>query len=174
MAYWAIDLPANTMELVNRGGLYSMKEAIFIAFLVFVFIGSIGTINAMPTVVNRVFAFAKTRPATILSALGASAVTNAMTSNQYATSFIVGDAFKTRFDALKIPRKVLSRSLEDYGTMIESIVPWHPTAIFMIATLGVPWVDYWSWQFLTLTNLIIAPSIALIGIGCFYHEVDEE
>ena len=174
MAHWAMDLPANTMELVNRGGLYSMKEAIFIAFLVFVFIGSIGTINAMPTVVNRVFAFAKTRPATILSALGASAVTNAMTSNQYATSFIVGDAFKTSFDALKIPRKVLSRSLEDYGTMIESIVPWHPTAIFMIATLGVPWVDYWSWQFLTLTNLIIAPSIALIGIGCFYHEVDEE
>ena len=128
----------------------------------------------MPTVVNRVFRFAKNRPTTILSALGATAVTNAMTSNQYATSFIIGDAFKSRFDTMRIPRKVLSRSLEDTGTMLESIVPWTSTAIFMVATLGVPWAEYWHWQFMTLANLIIAPAIAILGIGCFYHEVDVE
>ena len=174
MAPWATDLPDQTIELVNRGGLYSMSQAIFVAFLVFFFIGSIDTINAMPTVVSRVFAFAKTRSATIVASLGASALTNSMTSNQYATSFIVGDAFKSRYDDLKIPRKVLSRSLEDYGTMIESMVPWTSTAVFMVATLGVPWADYWHWQFLTLINLVIAPSIALLGIGCFYDEVDKK
>jgi NhaC family Na+:H+ antiporter len=174
MAPWAADLPRQTAELVNRGGLYSMSQAIFVAFLVFFFIGSIDRIDAMPTVVNRVFRFAKNRPTTILSALGATAVTNAMTSNQYATSFIIGDAFKSRFDAMRIPRKVLSRSLEDTGTMLESIIPWTSTAIFMVATLGVPWTDYWHWQFMTLANLIIAPAVAILGIGCFYHEVDVE
>jgi NhaC family Na+:H+ antiporter len=174
MAPWVTDLPRQTAELVNRGGLYSMSQAIFVAFLVFFFIGSIDRIDAMPTVVNRVFRFAKNRPTTILSALGATAVTNAMTSNQYATSFIIGDAFKSRFDTMRIPRKVLSRSLEDTGTMLESIVPWTSTAIFMVATLGVPWADYWHWQFMTLANLIIAPAIAILGIGCFYHEVDVE
>ena len=174
MATWATTLPDQTVELVNRGGLYSMSQAIFVAFLVFFFIGSIDTINAMPTVVDRVFRFAKTRSSTILSALGATAVTNAMTSNQYATSFIIGDAFKSRFDSLRIPRKVLSRSLEDTGTMIESIIPWTSTAIFMVATLGVPWADYWHWQLMTLANLIIAPTVAILGIGCFYHEVDVE
>jgi len=174
MAIWASELPAQTIELVNRGGLYSMSEAIFVAFLVFFFIGSIDTINAMPTVVDRVFRFAKTRSLTILSALGATAVTNAMTSNQYATSFIIGDAFKSRFDALRIPRKVLSRSLEDTGTMIESIIPWTSTAIFMVATLGVPWADYWHWQLMTLANLVIAPLVAILGIGCFYDEVDDD
>jgi len=172
MAPWANDLPSQTIELVNRGGLYSMSQAIFVAFLVFFFIGSIDTINAMPTVVSRVFAFAKTRSSTIVAALGASAFTNAMTSNQYATSFIIGDAFKSRFDDQNIPRKVLSRSLEDYGTMIESVIPWTSTAIFMVATLGVPWSDYWYWQFLTLINLVIAPTIAMLGIGCFYDEMD--
>jgi NhaC family Na+:H+ antiporter len=95
-------------------------------------------------------------------------MTNALTSNQYATSFIVGDAFKSRFDALGIPRKVLSRSLEDTGTMLESLVPWTPTAVFMVATLGVPYGDYWHWQLLSLANLVIAPALALLGIGCFY------
>jgi NhaC family Na+:H+ antiporter len=147
-----------------------MREAIFVAFLVFFFIGTIDRISAIPTVVDRVFRFARTRSAVILSALGATAVTNAMTSNQYATSFIVGDAFRRRFDDLAIPRRVLSRSLEDTGTMLESIVPWHSTALFMVATLGVPVADYWHWQFLSLTNFVVAAILAITGIGCFYNE----
>jgi len=170
MATWAGDIPAGVRTLVDRGGLYSMREAIFVAFLVFFFIGTIDRINAIPTVVDRVFRFARTRSAVILSALGATAVTNAMTSNQYATSFIVGDAFRRRFDDLAIPRRVLSRSLEDTGTMLESIVPWHSTALFMVATLGVPVADYWHWQFLSLTNFVVAAILAITGIGCFYNE----
>ncbi|NNE69598.1 MAG: Na+/H+ antiporter NhaC [Rhodothermales bacterium] len=169
MATWMPTVPEAVQTLVNRGGLYSMREAIFTAFLVFFFIGAIDRIDAMPIVVNRVFRFAKSRAATILSALGATAVTNAMTSNQYATSFIVGDAFRRRFDDLGISRRVLSRSLEDTGTMLESLVPWHATALFMVATLGVPVADYWHWQFLSLANFIVAPTLAITGIGCFYN-----
>ena len=172
MASWASDLPLQTVELVNRGGLYSMSQAIFASFLIFFFIGAIDTINAMPQVASRVFGFATGRRATILATLASAGITNAMTSNQYATSLIVGDAFKSRFDKARIPRKVLSRSLEDYGTMIESIVPWTTTAIFIVATLNVPWSDYWHWQLLSLFNLILAPIIAVSGLGCFYHELE--
>lgn len=168
MATWMPVVPEPVRALVERGGLYSMAEAIFTAFLVFFFIGAIDLIDAMPIVVNRIFRFARTQSATVLSALGATAVTNAMTSNQYATSFIVGDAFRKRFDALAIPRKVLSRSLEDTGTMLESLVPWHATALFMVATLGVPVADYWHWQVLSLVNFVVAPLLAITGIGCYY------
>ena len=58
--------------------------------------------------------------------------------------------------------------------MIESIVPWTSTAVFMVATLGVPWADYWHWQLLSLINLIIAPTLAILGIGCFYNKGDKE
>jgi NhaC family Na+:H+ antiporter len=150
-----------------------MSEPIFVAFLVFFFIGVIDVIDAMRAVVDKLFGFASTRASAILVALGATGLTNAMTSNQYATSFIVGDAFKQRFDALRIPRKVLSRSLEDSGTMLESLVPWHAASVFMVATLGVPWDQYWHWQLLSLVNLVVAPTLALLGIGCFYAEMDE-
>tara|TARA_R110002072_G_scaffold87129_1_gene196553 strand:- start:6553 stop:8010 length:1458 start_codon:yes stop_codon:yes gene_type:complete len=168
MAATANELPEAVVSLVTRGGLYSMREAIFVAFLVFFFIGILDRINAMAIVVGRLFGFARSQSATVLSALGSAGLTNALTANQYATSFIIGDAFKQRFDDLRIPRRVLSRSIEDTGTMIESLVPWHPTALFMVATLGVPVSEYWHWQLLTLGNLVIAPVLAITGIGCAY------
>ncbi|MFZ8915435.1 MAG: Na+/H+ antiporter NhaC family protein, partial [Pseudomonadales bacterium] len=75
-------LPEGIAVLLERGGLYSMSEAIFIAMLVFLFVGAIDLLDTMPRLVNRAFAFAKKPAALVLSALGATAVTNAMTSNQ--------------------------------------------------------------------------------------------
>jgi len=167
MAPWAGDVPAGISELLERGGLYALIDAIVIAFTVFIFVGALDHIEAMPRVVGRVFRFAKGRRSTILSSLAAAAFTNSLTSNQYATSFIVGDAFKSKYDRLGIPRKVLSRSLEDTGTMLESLVPWHPTAVFMVATLSVPFAEYWPWQLLSLINLVLAPTFAILGVGCF-------
>ncbi len=174
MATWMSETPAQTAALVDRGGLYSMSEAIFVAFLVFFFIGALDVIDAMSTVVNRLFAFASTARAAVLSALAAAAVTNALTSNQYATSFIVGDAFRKRFDALGVAPNVLSRSIEDTGTMIESVIPWHATSVFMVGALGVPFASYAPWQLLSLINLVLAPALAVLGVGIFRTRQDEQ
>ncbi len=173
MAPWAVGASEQVTTLLDRGGLYALIDAVVVAVIVFVFIGAMDHVKAIDTVVLRVFRFAKSRTGTILSTLGASAVTNSLTSNQYATSFIVADAFKAKYDALRIPRKVLSRSLEDTGTMLESVVPWTPTAVFMVATLGVPFAAYAPWQLLSYANFVVAPTLAILGIGCFYNEVDE-
>ena len=170
MAVWQDSVPENISALFNRGGLYALNDAIIVALFVFLFIGILDTIDAIPTIVEKVFAFAKTKTSVILSSLFATGITNGMTGNQYATSFIVGEAFKLKYDKLEINRKVLSRSIEDYGTMIESLIPWHPTALFMVSVMGVAVGDYWHWQLLTLINLIIAPMLAILGIGCFYKK----
>ena len=161
-------IPDAIETLLNRGGLFSMNEPIRVALIVFIFIGTMDQIEALPTVVRRLTGFIRTPARTVLATLGTTAICNALTSNQYATNFIVGDAFKSKFDDLDIPRPVLSRSLEDTGTMIESLVPWHPAAIFMAATLGVAVSDYWHWQFLSLANFVIAALWAFTGIGCGY------
>jgi len=173
MAPWVTVVPEKVQVLFNRGGLFELNEVIVFTLMALTFIGTIDVTNAMPRIVNRVFGFAKTRAAVILASLGSTAFTNAITSNQSATSFIVGDAFKATYDRFKIPRKVLSRSIEDYGTMIESLIPWSATALFMSATLGVAYADYWHWQFLSLINIVIAPLIAILGIGCFYKKNDD-
>jgi NhaC family Na+:H+ antiporter len=173
MATWVDEVPDRLSVLLNRGGLYALNDAIITAFMVFIFIGAIDNINAMPTVVNGLLGAVKSQRPTIVCGLLATAVTNAMTSNQYATTFIVGDAFKSKFDALKIPRKVLSRSIEDTGTMIESLIPWTTTSLYMVATLGVAWSDYWHWQLLSLINIFVAFTLATTGIGCFLNRPND-
>jgi NhaC family Na+:H+ antiporter len=170
MATWMTKVPENVSELFNRGGLYALNEAIFFTFMVFIFIGILDMVKAMPTIVNIVFKNVKKRWTLILSSLVATAFTNAFTSNQFATSFIIGDAFKPAYDKLKVSRRVLSRSIEDYGTMIETLIPWHASTLFVVATLGVSLGDYWHWQLLTLINIVVAPLLAILGIGCFYKK----
>ena len=170
MASWTTEIPESLSSLFNRGGLYELSEPVIISIFVFVYVGSIDKINAMPVIVDRVFGFAKSKAATILSSLGSTFLINSITSNQYAASFVVGEAFHDTYDKKGINRKVLSRSLEDAGTMLESLVPWHVTAIFMGATLGVSAAQYWHWQFLSLINVVVAVTLAITGIGCFYRK----
>ena len=170
MAYWINGAPENINILFSRGGLYELNEAIIFSIMVFVFIGSIDLIDSMPSIVDKTFGFIKSKASLIISSLFATAFTNGITSNQSATSFIIGDAFGRRYDESGISRKVLSRSIEDYGTMFESLIPWHATTIFLTMTLGVSYGEYWHWQLLSLINLIIAPTLAILGKGCFYSK----
>lgn len=170
MAIGVSEVPVRVQDLFNRGGLYQLNDVIVFTLMALTFIGSLDVTDAMPKIVNRVFGFTKTKASIVIATLFSTAFTNAMTSNQSATSFIIGDAYKKRYDSLGLSRLVLSRSIEDYGTMIESIIPWTSTALFMVATLGVPFSDYWHWQLLSLINLIIAPLWAILGIGLFDKE----
>ena len=170
MAVWMTSVPEDMSTLFNRGGLYELNEPIVISIIVFIYVGSIDKIDAMPIIVKRVFSFAKSRAATILSSLASTTLINSITSNQMAASFVVGEAFQSTYKEKGIPKKVLSRSLEDAGTMIEPLVPWHTTAIYMGATLGVPVAQYWHWQFLSLINIVVAITLAVTGIGCFYEK----
>jgi NhaC family Na+:H+ antiporter len=160
-------LPDNIASLFNRGGLYALSEPIIITLLVFIYVGIIEQIQAMPTLINRLFIKVEKPSTLIISSLVASGMTNAMTSSQYANSFIVGEAFSKKYDEFKVPRKVLSRSLEDTGTMLESLIPWSTTAVFVYATLGVPVQEYWHWQLLSLINICLAFFFAYTGIACF-------
>ncbi len=170
MATWMPEIPEQLSTLFNRGGLYELSEPVIISVIVFVYVGAIDKIDAMPLIVDRAFAFAKSRGATILATLASTSFINAFTSNQMAASFIVGEAFHKNYDRKGIPRKVLSRSLEDSGTMIENLIPWHTTALFIGGTLGVTVAEYWQWQFLSLINFVVAITLALTGIGCFYQK----
>ena len=95
-----LQMPENVQVILNRGGLYSLIGPITISFMVFSYIGAIDIIEAMPIVIGKVLGVVKRRSTTILCTLFSSALVNSLTSNQYATSFIVANAFKSKFDEL--------------------------------------------------------------------------
>lgn len=161
------DAQAATLGILNRGGLYSLIDGIVIAFLVFIFIGTLDVINALNTILKALLRGLHSARTLVSVTLASTLITNLLTSNQYATSFIIGEAFKQKYDELKVHRKTLSRSLEDAGTMMENLFPWTPSGIFMATTLGVSSLDYAPYQFLSLVNIVIAFLFAFLGIALF-------
>ncbi len=170
MAVGSPELKSNVIQILNRGGLYNLIEGIVISILIFAFIGVLDVIDAIPTTIRSMMNKLRSRKQTVAASLTATWITNLMASNQYATSFIIGAAFNKKYDAMKIKRKVLSRSIEDAGTMMENLAPWTPSGIFMATTLGVSVIDYAPFQFLSLINIGVAYFFAITGIACFYEK----
>jgi NhaC family Na+:H+ antiporter len=162
-----LDIKSDVVNILNRGGLYNLIEGVVICLLIFMFIGTLEVIDAINISIKPIMLKLKNASSTIVATLISTLITNITTSNQYATSFIIGTAFRGKYDKLKIPRKVLSRSLEDAGTMMENLFPWTPSGIFMAATLGVSTIDYAQFQFISLINIVIAFIFAITGIACF-------
>ena len=161
---------AKALNILNRGGLYNLIEGITSCFLIFAFIGTLDVINSIDTVLKNIMSKIRTRRQAVVAAISSTLLTNLTTSNQYATSFIIAEAFKKKFNKLRIDRKVLSRSIEDAGTMMENLAPWTPSGIFMAKTLGISALSYGSVQYLSLINIVIAYFFAITGIACFYNK----
>ncbi|WP_220464463.1 Na+/H+ antiporter NhaC [Paraliobacillus salinarum] len=171
MITWESNLPENLVTLLTRGGLYQLISAITICIAAFIFIGSMSVTNSLEIVVTRVTKGLRTKSQTIIAALFSTSITNALTSNQFATSFITAGAYEKKFKQMKISPKVLSRTLEDGGTMVENVIPWTTTGVFMAGTLGIPVLTYAPWQLLVWINYIVAITLAITGKGCFEKEM---
>jgi len=165
-----IDLKSNVIQILNRGGLYNLSDGIVISLLIFAFIGTLEVTNAIDVSIRALMDKLQKQSHTIAAALTATLFTNLMASNQYATSFIIGEAFNKKFDKMGIPRRVLSRSIEDAGTMMENLAVWTPSGVFMMGALGVSALEYAPFQFLSLINIVIAYFFAFTGIACFYKK----
>jgi len=164
------NVDADVLNILNRGGLYNLIEGITVSILIFAFIGTLQVMNSIDVVIKSLMSNIKTQKQTVLAALTTTAFTNLTTSNQYATSFVIGEAFKKKFDKMGVPRKVLSRSIEDAGTMLENLAPWTPSGIFMAATLGVTSLEYAPYQFMSIINIVIAYLFAATGFACFFKK----
>lgn len=155
----AIQSPLMATAL-NRGGVTMLWNAVEIVICAFIYIGLISHLKVLPTIINRLSRSQFTPSKLMTYTLISSGIVNSMTSSQYANSFVVAEAYRQRFDEIGLHRRYLSRSLEDTGTMLESVVPWTTTAIFIVATLQVPVSEYWYWQIFTWLNLLFAFTLA--------------
>ena len=151
-------------SILNRGGLYFLIDPIVITILIFVYVGVVDEMGAITRTLSAMLLKIKRDSSLVVSTLFASSLTNSLTSSQYANSFIVSEVFSKKYREHKLPKPLLSRSLEDTGTMIESLVPWSTTAVFIYATLDIAITEYWYWQFMSLFNIAVALLLAIFAI----------
>ncbi|MBP5212757.1 MAG: Na+/H+ antiporter NhaC, partial [Pyramidobacter sp.] len=64
-------------------------------------------------------------------------------------------------------RKVLSRTLEDSGTVFVPLIPWSAAGVYMTGILGVSVVEYVPWTIMCYAGFILAWIYAFCNIAIF-------
>lgn len=159
-------------SLLNRGGISSMLWTVALYFMACILGNILDVTGILRTVLAKIAAITKRASTLITSTLASSFVMCALTGSLESSMLITSKLFGPAYDDLNLDRKVLSRSLEDTGTMCAALIPWNSNGIFMATTLGVATVQYIPYAFLGLITPVVAVLFAFLGIGVFYKTAD--
>ena len=66
------------------------------------------------------------------------------------------------YDKLKLPRKLLSRSLEDGGTVTSVLIPWNSCGMTQSTVLGVATLTYAPYAFFCWISPLMSITAAIV------------
>ena len=156
--------------LLNRGGLYSMLWTVSFYFMACMLGSLLENTGVLKIILEKLTGITKSVRTLIPSTVASSFMMCAFTGSLESAMLITAKLFGPAYDDLNLDRKVLSRSLEDGGTMLAPLIPWNSNGVFMATTLGVATVEYIPYAFLGLLTPIFAVILAITGIGVFYKD----
>lgn len=95
-------------------------------------------------------------------------VSNVFLGDQYLGIVVPGRMFEEAVAKSDLSPRMLSRSLEDSGTLTAVLIPWTGCGAFQANALGVPTLEYAPYCFLNIINPIFAIIISYLGIGIYW------
>lgn len=143
-------------ELITGGGLDYVMWTISLILCAMAFAGVLEGTGAADQIVGRILRKVKSTGDLITATVISSIFLNATTADQYLAIILPGRMYKEAYRRKNIHPKVLSRTLEDAGTLTSPLFPWNTCGAFIGSVLGVsPWA-YLPYAILNWLNPIIA------------------
>lgn len=162
------DVLADT--LLNRGGMDGMMWTINVALIAIGFGGIYSYIGAVESLLGRLMRSVRTPfqmvAVTILTAM----FCIASMCDQYLGLIVPAAMYKDKYDELGLSRNLLSRSMEDGGTLWSPMVPWSSCGAYHSSMLGVSTLSYIPFCFTNILNPIISLATAAWGGNLVYAD----
>ena len=86
-----------------------------------------------------------------------------MAGDQYVADVLPSRVYRAEFARRGLAPRMLSRTVEDTGTVTSPLVPWNSCGAYMTGVLGVPTIEYLPFAFFNLLNPFIALAYAFTG-----------
>ncbi len=157
-------------ELLNRGGLDSMMWTISLILLALSFGGIMEKAGFLEVLLENVLKGIKGVGGLVSAVIASCFVSNLFLGDQYLSIVMPGRMFAPVFRKRGLHPRLLSRSLEDSGTLTSVLVPWNTCGAYNSSVLGVPTLQYMPYAFLNYLNPLVAIAMAFMGIGIFYRK----
>jgi NhaC family Na+:H+ antiporter len=163
-------------KLLSRGGLASMTGSTVVVFFAYLFAGQLeytGTFRTICTALREKF-IGNSRGKLVLSTSLTGILTGLGTGNSYLSQIVPGTMYGDLYDSMNVSRRVLSRTLEDSGTVIVPLIPWSAAGIYMSTVLGVSVLEYVPWAFLCYLGFLNAWVYGFTGIAIWPSDKKED
>jgi NhaC family Na+:H+ antiporter len=157
------------LQLVERGGLYSMTYPLVVVLAAFLLAGAMDVSGALDLLIHRLLSAVRSVFGLIVATMVAGATMIALISHGGVTALVIGGLFQPAYAERGLAPENLSRSIEDSVTLTEPLMPWTVSAVFMAVTLGVPTINYAPWAVFCyggpFFSLLIAALYRRTGFG---------
>lgn len=160
--------------LLSRGGIMSMMPTVALIILTLSLGGLLMETQLIETVMNAVATKLKSTAGIVIASLMTAIGVNFFIGEQFLSVILPGNAFKDVYKKNNINRLVLSRSLEDGGTVINYLIPWGVAGSFVAGTFGIPTLTFLPFVFFSLLSPVFSAISALTGIGIGKNQGDKK
>lgn len=151
-------------ELLNRGGLDSMMWTVSLILLAMTFGGIMERTGMLHALAAGILKMAKSTGSLVLATVLTCIAINILAADQYLAIVIPGRMYKDAYDERGLEPRLLSRTLEDAGTLTSSLIPWNTCGAYMQSVLLVSPLAYAPYAFLNLINPLVAIFYGYTGI----------
>ncbi|MDL2263965.1 Na+/H+ antiporter NhaC [Synergistaceae bacterium OttesenSCG-928-I11] len=159
-------------ELLARGGLQSMNWTISLILCALTFGGILERVGYLEVLLDTLLKNVRSPGGLTTSVVISCIASNLFTGDQYISLVLPGRMFKDRFAEAGLHPRMLSRSLEDSGTLTSVLIPWNTCGAYHTTALGVPTIEYIPYAFLNWLNPIVAIVMTYMGIGISWATKD--
>ncbi len=157
--------------ILNRGGAKSMVGTVYLVMFASVMSAAMKASGILDVVVNRgLKKLIRSNGLLVLFTMIESYLVLLLTGNQTMSLIIPGQTFQETYDEMNVDRKVLSRSLEDSGTIACTLVPWSSASLYMSGVFGIAPAVFIPYNLLGMVVPIFALICAFTGFGMWDSE----
>lgn len=151
--------------LFSRGGMVSMLTTVWLIFGALSFAAVMEEAGFLDRLISPVVARAKSAGWLIATVVGTCFGLNVIAGDQYVADVLPSRAYREAFARGGLAPRMLSRTVEDSGTVTSPLVPWNSCGAYMAGVLGVPTIEYLPYAFFNIVNPLVALLFGFTGIG---------
>lgn len=159
---------ANLDSLLSGGGMVSMLNTVWLILSAMTFGAIMEKIGLLERFIRGMLKSAKSVGSLVTGTLFTCFGANVLTADQYMAIVLPGRMFKEEYERRNLDPRVLSRTLEDSGTITSALIPWNTCGAYMFSVLAVSPFEYGIYAFFNYLTPLIAIVFAYTGWTILY------
>ena len=150
--------------LMKGKGMNGMLATVWLIICAMCFGGVMEACGLLQRITNSLLSFANSTGSLVATTVGSCVFVNLTASDQYLSIVVPGRMFRETFEERGLAPQLLSRTLEDAGTVTSVLVPWNTCGAFQASTLGIATLVYLPFCFFNWISPLMTILFAVAGI----------